>query len=76
MTRTMITLAALAFFWPYWAQYQYPIRYPQRPVGTPTVQPACPNGRCCLGGRCQLAAPKDLPKPPAVKMAGDVPEVK
>ena len=73
MTRMMITLAALAFFWPFWQQY--PIRYPQRPVGTPTVQQACPNGRCCLGGRCQLAAPKDLPKPPVTKMAGEPKEV-
>lgn len=74
MTRTLTTLAILAFFWPFWQQY--PVRYPQRPVGTPTVQQACPNGRCCLGGRCRLAQPKELPKPPAVKMAGDVPEVK
>ncbi len=74
MTRTLTTLAILAFFWPFWQQY--PIRYPQRPVGTPTVQQTCPNGRCCLGGRCQLAAPKELPKPPVTKMAGDAPEVK
>lgn len=74
MTRTLTTLAILAFFWPFWQQY--PVRYVQRPVGTPTVQQTCPNGRCCLGGRCRLAAPKDLPKPPAVKMAGEPQEVK
>ena len=75
MTRTLTTLAILAFFWPFWQQY--PIRYPQRPVGQPTVQQACPGGRCCLGGRCQLAQPKEqLPKPPAVKMAGEPQEVK
>ena len=75
MTRTMITLAALAFFWPYWAQ-QRPQYYYPRPAAQPVQAQPCPNGRCCLGGRCRLAAPKELPKPPAVKMAGDAPEVK
>lgn len=74
MTRMLLTLTALAFFWPIWQQY--PVRYPQRPAAQPTVQQACPGGRCCLGGRCRLAAPKDLPKPPAVKMAGEPQEAK
>lgn len=78
MTRMMLTLTltALAFFWTYWAQ-QAPRYYYPRPAAQPTVTtPACPGGRCCFGGRCQLAQPKDLPKPPAVKMAGDTEKVK
>lgn len=76
MTRMLLTLTALAFFWPYWAQTTPRYYYP-RPAAQPTVQQPCPNGRCCLGGRCRLAAPKDLPKPPAVKMAGEpAPKVK
>lgn len=70
MTRTMITLAALAFFWPYWAQTTPRYYYP-RPAAQPVQAQTCPGGRCCLGGRCRLAAPQDLPKPPAVKMAGE-----
>ncbi|MBR2584392.1 MAG: hypothetical protein IKE64_03025 [Thermoguttaceae bacterium] len=45
MTRTMITLSILAFFWPYWAQ-QAPRYYYPRPAAKPAKRP------------CQKAAAK------------------
>lgn len=77
MKRILLSAAVLAFFWPYWAQ-QVPRYYYPRPANQP-AQTVCPNGRCCVGGRCWLSAVKpsankELPAPP--KMAGDVPEVK
>lgn len=77
MKRFLLCAAVAVFFWPYWAQQAPRIYYYPRPAGQPAVQYSCPNGRCCVGGRCGLAKPaqqKELPAPP--KIAGDVPEVK
>lgn len=90
MKRFLLCAAVAVFFWPYWAQQAPRIYYYPRPAGQPAQtfsapltggwegdRYSCPNGRCCVGGRCGLAKPaaqKELPVPP--KMAGDVPEVK
>ena len=77
MKRILLSAAVLAFFWPYWAQ-QAPRFYYPRPANQPAVQYSCPNGRCCVGGRCGVTAKsipsKELPAPP--KIAGDMQPVK
>ena len=69
MKRILLTLAAVAFFWPFWAQ-QAPRYYYPRPAAqpVPSAVQSCPR---CIGGKCALQAPKELPAPP-VKMTGEI----
>jgi len=68
MKRILLTLT-LALFWPFWFHSAPRVYYP-RPAAqpVPAAVQSCPR---CIGGRCALQAPKELPKPP-VKMTGEI----
>ena len=68
MKRILLTLT-IALFWPFWFHAAPRVYYP-RPAAqqAPAAVQSCPR---CIGGRCSLPAPKELPAPP-VKITGEI----
>lgn len=68
MKRILLTLT-LALFWPFWFQSAPRVYYP-RPAAqpSPAAVQSCPR---CIGGRCTLPTPNELPAPP-VNISGEI----